>query len=62
MGPGEAIAAVAFAGVAIGVLILIGTTVRRWIDYQHRKLELQAQSQDTSRQARQLKITCVGGA
>ena len=29
MGPGEAIAAVAFAGVAIGVLITMGTSFQR---------------------------------
>ena len=45
MGAGETIAAVAFAGVLIGVLIMIGSTLTRWIDYKRRKLELQAGTQ-----------------
>ena len=44
MGPGEAIAAVALAGVAIGVLITIGHTLSRWIDYKRRKVELEAEA------------------
>lgn len=42
MGPGEAIAAVAFAGVAIGVLITVGTSFQRWVAYKQRKVELMA--------------------
>lgn len=53
MEPAEAIVAVAFSGVAIGVLIMIGSTLKRWIDYKHRKLELQAQAHNGSRQAQQ---------
>ena len=43
MGPGEAIAAVAFAGVAIGVLITMGTSFQRWVAYKQRKVELEAE-------------------
>jgi hypothetical protein len=44
MGPGEAIAAVAFAGVAIGVLITMGTSFQRWVAYKQRKVELDAEA------------------
>jgi hypothetical protein len=44
MGPGEAIAAVAMAGVAIAVLITIGSTVHRWIAYKQRKVEVEAEA------------------
>ena len=44
MGPGEAIAAVALAGVAIGVLITIGTSFQRWISYKQRKVEVEAEA------------------
>nr|WP_166181026.1 hypothetical protein [Altererythrobacter segetis] len=44
MGPAEAIAAVAFAGVAIGVLITIGTSFQRWIAYKQRKIEVEAEA------------------
>lgn len=53
MGPGEAIAAVAFAGVLIGVLITIGSTLSRWIDYKRRKVEVEAEALTASRQVRQ---------
>ena len=53
MGPGEAIAAVALAGVAIAVLITIGTTLSRWIDYKRRKVEVEAEALTASRQVRQ---------
>ena len=52
MGPGEAIAAVALAGVAIAVLITIGTTLSRWIDYKRRKVEVEAEALTASRQVR----------
>lgn len=42
MGPGEAIAALALAGVAIGVLIVIGTVFKRYMSYKERQLELTA--------------------
>jgi hypothetical protein len=42
MGPGEAIAAVALAGVAIGVLILLGTVFHRLMKYKERQLSLTA--------------------
>lgn len=42
MGPGETIAVVALAGAAIGVLIVIGTVFRRFMDYKERKLALTA--------------------
>ena len=48
MGPGEAIAAVAFAGVLIGVLITIGTGFQRWVAYKQRKLELEADARRTT--------------
>jgi hypothetical protein len=51
MGPGEAIAAVAFAGVLIAVLITIGSTAHRWIDYKRRKVEVEAQALEASRNA-----------
>ena len=53
MGPGEAIAAVAFAVVLIAVLITIGSTAHRWIDYKRRKVELEAAGRGASHQARQ---------
>jgi hypothetical protein len=53
MGPGEAIAAVAIAGVLIAVLITIGSTAHRWIDYKRRKVELEAETRGASHQARQ---------
>lgn len=52
MGPGEAIAAVAFAGVLIGVLITIGHTLSRWIDYKRRKVELEAEALVAARHGR----------
>ena len=52
MGPGEAIAAVAFAGVLIGLLITVGTTARRWIDYKHRRAELEIEAMKSARSAR----------
>ena len=52
MGPGEAIAAVALAGVAIAVLITIGTTLSRWIDYKRRKVELEAEAFAAARNER----------
>lgn len=53
MGPGETIAAVAFAGVLLGVLIMVGGTLTRWIDYKRRKVELEAEALGASRNARQ---------
>ncbi len=44
MGPGEAIAAVAFAGVLIGVLITIGESFKKWVAYKQRKAELDAEA------------------
>lgn len=52
MGPGEAIAAVALAGVAIAVLITIGHTLSRWIDYKRRKVEVEAQALGATQQGR----------
>ena len=52
MGPGEAIVAVAFAGVAIAVLITIGSTLHRLIDYKRRKVEVEAEALTASRQVR----------
>ena len=52
MGPGEAVAAVALAGVAIGVLITIGHTLSRWIDYKRRKVELEAEAFAAARNER----------
>ena len=51
MGPGDAIAAVAFAGVLIGVLITLGSTASRWIDYKRRKVEVEAEALGASRNA-----------
>jgi hypothetical protein len=53
MGPGEAIVMVAIAGVLIAVLITIGSTAHRWIDYKRRKVELDAEARGASHQARQ---------
>ena len=44
MGPGEVIAAVAFAGVLVGVLITIGTSFQRWVAYKQRKIEVEAEA------------------
>jgi hypothetical protein len=43
MDGGTAIAAVAFAGVLIGVLITIGESFKKWVSYKQRKAELQAE-------------------
>lgn len=51
MGPGEAIAAVAFAGVIIGVLITIGESFKKWVSYKQRKLELEAEARGAARQS-----------
>jgi hypothetical protein len=42
MGPGEAIAAVAFAGVLIGVLIFGSEMFKRFLSYKERQLALTA--------------------
>jgi hypothetical protein len=42
MGPGETIAAVALAGIVIGVLILLGTVFQRFMAYKERQFELMA--------------------
>lgn len=42
MGPGETIAAVALASVAIGVLILLGAVFQRFMKYKERQLGLTA--------------------
>jgi len=42
MGPGETIAAVALAGIVIGVLILLGTVFQRFMAYKERQLTLTA--------------------
>jgi hypothetical protein len=44
MGPGDAIAAVAFAGVLIAVLIVIGESFKRWVSYKQRRVELEAET------------------
>ncbi len=44
MGPGDAIAAVAFCGVLIGVLITVGTSFQRWVAYKQRKVEVEAEA------------------
>ena len=49
MGPGEVIAAVAFAGVLVGVLITIGTSFQRWVAYKQRKIEVEAEALRTFR-------------
>lgn len=52
MGPGETIAAVAVAGVVIGVLITIGTTLHKWIDYKRHRAELEAGARGAARSDR----------
>jgi len=42
MGPGETIAAVAMAGIVIGVLILLGNVFQRFMAYKERQLSLTA--------------------
>ena len=42
MGPGETIAAVALAGIMIGVLILIGSVFTRFMKFKERQLGLTA--------------------
>ena len=44
MQPGEVIVAVAFAGVAIGALIFLGSSFQRWIAYKQRKVEVEAEA------------------
>ena len=44
MGAGTAIAAVAFCGVIVGVLIVIGESFKRWVGYKQRKMELEAEA------------------
>ena len=48
MGQGEAMAAVAMAGVAIAVLVTIGSSIHRWIAYKQRKIELEAEANRVS--------------
>jgi len=52
MGPGEAIAAVAFFGMLIGVLIVAGESFKKWVAYKQRKLELEAEALGSAREAR----------
>lgn len=42
MGPGETIAAVALAGIVIGVLIVVGSMFKRFMHYKERQLGLTA--------------------
>ena len=44
MQPGEVIVAVAFSGVAIGVLIFLGSSFQRWVAYKQRKVEVEAEA------------------
>jgi hypothetical protein len=44
MGPGEAIAAVAFAAVAVALLITLGSSFHRWVSYKQRKVEVEAEA------------------
>jgi hypothetical protein len=44
MGPGEAIAAVAFCGTLIALLCVAGTSFSRWVAYRERKLEVEAET------------------
>jgi hypothetical protein len=52
MGAGEVMAGFVLGGVAIAVLITIGTTLNRWIDYKRRKVEVEAEALTASRQVR----------
>ncbi|MXO58530.1 hypothetical protein GRI89_03100 [Altererythrobacter salegens] len=52
MGPGDAIAVVAVAGVAIGFLITIGTTLHKWIEYKRHRAELELQARGAVRSER----------
>jgi hypothetical protein len=44
MGPGDTIGLVALAGVAIGMLIVIGESFKRGVVYKQRKVELEAEA------------------
>jgi hypothetical protein len=44
MGPAEAIAAVAFAGVIIAFLCVACTGFTRWVGYKQRKVEVEAEA------------------
>jgi cell division protein FtsL len=50
MGPGETIAALAFAGVLIAVVCVLCSVFVRWISYKQRKMELEAEARNTARQ------------
>ena len=52
MQPGDVIVAVAFAGVAIGALIFLGSSFQRWIAYKQRKVEVEAEALRVSYAAR----------
>ena len=52
MGPGETIGLVAVAGVVIAVLITIGTTLHKWIDYKRHRAELEAEAHSAARTER----------
>ena len=52
MEPGEVIVALAFAGVAIGVLIFLGSSFQRWLAYKQRKVEVEAEALRASRPER----------
>ncbi len=52
MQPGDVIVAVAFAGVAIGALIFLGSSFQRWIAYKQRKVEVEAEAPRASYAAR----------
>jgi hypothetical protein len=43
MGPGDAIAAVAFFGMLIALLCVGGVSFQRWVSYKQRKAELEAE-------------------
>ena len=43
MGPGDAIAAIAFFGMLIALLCVGGVSFQRWVSYKQRKAELEAE-------------------
>lgn len=54
MGAGDTFVAIAFAGVLVGVLIVIGNSFVRFLDYKQKRLELTAGSGESAGRIEQL--------
>lgn len=52
MDAGQTITMLAVAGVGIGVLITLGTTLHKWIDYKRHRAELELGARNSARSER----------